>query len=215
MKIRRWVNALGVLLLGASVSVASATQTNIADGVSLKPDVSITLKTGIGEEGMYFQGVGGKIDGRINPEIKVPEGAVVVADGKLKNAVVMLNGVKEGKKFTADNITVDNNGCVFVPRVSVGKKGGKLSAKNSDTVLHNTHLYLKKGNKNIFNIALPNKDQVIVKPLRKAGLVDVKCDAHEWMQAYIHVSTHPYLAVTDAAGAFSMGDVPAGQRRVR
>ena len=142
---------------------------------------------------------------------KAAEGALVVADGKLKNAVVSLDGVKAGKKFELDNITVDNVGCVFTPRISVGKKGGKLSAKNSDPVLHNTHLYLKAGNKNIFNIALPNKDQVIEKPLRKSGLVDVKCDAHEWMQAYIYVSEHPYVAVTDAAGAFTMSDVPAGE----
>ncbi|MES1951130.1 nitrite reductase [Salinisphaera sp. S4-8] len=68
---------MGLLLLCGGVSVAGASQTNIADGVGLKPDVSITLKTGIGKEGMYFQGVGGKIDGRINPDITVPQGAVV------------------------------------------------------------------------------------------------------------------------------------------
>ena len=77
MKMRRWISLLGVLLLGTAASAASASQTNIAEGVSSRPDVSITLKTGIGEEGMYFQGVGGKIDGQINPEIKIPEGAVV------------------------------------------------------------------------------------------------------------------------------------------
>lgn len=141
----------------------------------------------------------------------IPEGAIAVVDGKLKNAVVALEGVKTGKKFDAEKITVDNIGCVFMPRISVGKKGGILAAKNSDPILHNTHLYLKAGNKNIFNIALPNKDQVIEKPLRKSGLVDVKCDAHEWMQAYIYVSEHPYVAISDASGAFSMSDVPAGE----
>ena len=138
------------------------------------------------------------------------EGALVAADGKLKNAVVYLTGIKEGKKFTSESVTVDNVGCVFVPRVAIGKKGGKLVAKNSDPVLHNTHLYLKKGNKNIFNIALPTT-KPIEKPLRKSGLVDVKCDAHEWMQAYLYVSEHPYATVTDASGAFSMSDVPAGE----
>jgi len=117
MKIRRWVNALGVLLLGASVSVASATQTNIADGVSLKPDVSITLKTGIGEEGMYFQGVGGKIDGRINPEIKVPEGAVVQltlinGDGAMHDVAIPDLHVK------SDGVVGRDSSSVFVFRAN-------------------------------------------------------------------------------------------------
>ncbi len=139
------------------------------------------------------------------------EGALVVTGGKLKNAVVYLEGVTSGKNWASDSVTVDNVGCVFTPRVSIGKHKGKLVAKNSDPVLHNTHLFLKKGNKNLFNIALPQKDQTIEKPLRKKGLVDVKCDAHEWMQGWVFVSDHPYAAVTDENGAYSLDNVPAGE----
>ena len=140
-----------------------------------------------------------------------PAGAVIVKDGKVQNAVVALQGIKKGKAWSSDNTEVDNLDCIFKPRISVGKLGGKIVAKNSDSVLHNTHLFLKKGDKNLFNIALPKKGEVQEKPLRKAGLVSIKCDAHEWMQAYIYVSAHPYVAVTDAAGKFSMSDVPAGE----
>ena len=144
-----------------------------------------------------------------------PAGQIQVKDGKLKNAVIYIEGIKEGKKWAADKVTVDNKGCVFEPRVSVGRYKGKLLARNSDPVLHNTHLFLKKGNKNLFNIALPNKDQEIEKPLRKAGLVDVKCDAHEWMQAWVWVSPHPYAAVSGADGTFEISDVPAGDYTVK
>jgi len=145
-----------------------------------------------------------------DPAGKAPEGAVIVTDGKVKNAVVYLDGVKEGKKFDKGTLLVDNVACVFTPRVSVAHVGDQLDAKNSDPVLHNTHLFLKKGNKNLFNIALPQKDQIITKKLKKSGLVDVRCDAHEWMQAWVYVSTHPYVALTGADGSFSMSDVPAG-----
>ena len=138
-------------------------------------------------------------------------GAIAVTDGKVKNAVVALTGITKGKAWGSDTVLVDNKDCVFVPRITVGKLGGKITAKNSDAVLHNTHLYLKEGNKNLFNIALPNKDQTIDKPLRKPGLVDIKCDAHEWMQAFVYVSAHPYVAVTGDDGSFKMTDVPAGE----
>jgi plastocyanin len=139
-------------------------------------------------------------------------GALVVAEGKLANAVVFLDNVAAGKKWAADSVTLDNIDCNFVPHVTVAKKGGKLIAKNSDPVLHNTNLTLVKGNKKIANIALPQKDQESTpKSLKKAGLVNVACDAHEWMQGYVFVATSPYAAVTDAAGAFSMADVPAGE----
>ena len=147
----------------------------------------------------------------------VPEGSIVVAGGKLKNAVVMLEGIKAGKAFPSDAITVDNVTCMFHPRVAAGKLGGKVVARNSDTVLHNTHLFQVQGagRKNVFNIALPNQGQAIEKPLRKPGLIDVRCDAHEWMQAYVWVVDHPYVALTDASGAFDIGDVPPGTYKVR
>lgn len=46
-------------------------------GVSNPPDVMITLKTHIGEKGMGYVGVGGNIDGVIDPTLKLPVGAVV------------------------------------------------------------------------------------------------------------------------------------------
>ena len=41
-------------------------------------------------------------------------------------------------------------------------------------------------------------------------MVEISCDAHEWMSAYIYVTDHPYAAITGADGSFSMTDVPAG-----
>ena len=49
------------------------------------------------------------------------------------------------------------------------------------------------------------------KPVKKTGLVDIKCDAHEWMQGYLYVTDHPYAVVTDANGAVSLSDGPAGE----
>ena len=99
------------------------------------------------------------------------------------------------------------------PTTLAAPVAGFTLKRNSDGVLHNTNLTLVEGNKKIANIALPKKDQVVEKPLKKAGLVDVRCDAHDWMQGYVYVTENPYAAVTDANGAFTMADVPAGEHK--
>ena len=48
-----------------------------AADVSLVPDVSFTLRTEVGHEGLFYVGVGGVIEGQINPTLQVAEGAVV------------------------------------------------------------------------------------------------------------------------------------------
>ena len=40
--------------------------------------------------------------------------------------------------------------------------------------------------------------------------VEVRCDVHPWMRAYVAVSAHPYFAVTGADGRFVLRDVPPG-----
>lgn len=44
---------------------------------SSQANISITLKTHIGQQGMGYMGVGGNIDGQFNPTLSVPVGAVV------------------------------------------------------------------------------------------------------------------------------------------
>ena len=144
-----------------------------------------------------------------------PAGALKADGGNLENAVVWLPDVKAGKTFEIGTVTIDNKDCTFEPHVAIGQLGGTIAAHNSDPVLHNTNLTLTAGNKKVANIALPKQDQTIEKPLRKPGVIDVQCDAHEWMQAWIFVAENPYAALTDSSGAFTMTEVPAGEHKVR
>ena len=79
---------------------------------------------------------------------------------------------------------------------------------NSDPVLHNTHGFY--GKRTAFNLALPNKDQVVETDLDRAGTVRIECDAHGWMLGWIYVVDNPYYAVTGADGSFTITDVPPG-----
>jgi plastocyanin len=143
--------------------------------------------------------------------------SLLAKNGKLQNAVVTLTDIKSGKGFEQQTVTLNNQGCMFEPRITLMRKGDIVAATNSDPVLHNTHLYLKRktGNKELENIALASKGAVVKKKVKKAGLVDVKCDAHRWMQGWIVVTDHPYSALTDANGSFSLTDVPPGDYTLR
>jgi hypothetical protein len=43
------------------------------------------------------------------------------------------------------------------------------------------------------------------------GPIEVKCDLHPWMRAYHFPIDHPYVAVTDQDGKFSIKGLPAGK----
>jgi len=141
---------------------------------------------------------------------------VVAADGGLKNAVVVIEGVKKGKAYDKKGIVAfENNKCMFSPHVSVGVSGQKLGIVSRDPILHNTHLYHGPKQRTMYNVAIPLQDRVIKKPLRKPGKITVKCDAHEWMLGYVYVAKSPYITVTAADGSYSLADVPPGNYKVK
>jgi plastocyanin len=135
--------------------------------------------------------------------------ASVFSDGNLQWAFVYLEGVTAGKPLPTTAIQINNQGCLYVPYVQGGTVGAKIEVVNSDDILHNVHSYV--GRRTLWNLGLPIRGMKVPKRLpSRPGLLQFKCDLHEWMRGWIHVMEHPYFAVTDAAGAFRIDDVPAG-----
>jgi hypothetical protein len=51
--------------------------------------------------------------------------------------------------------------------------------------------------------------------LQRQGVVELKCNAgHVWMNANVIVVRHPYYAVTDDRGVFTLSDVPPGEYEI-
>ncbi len=146
-------------------------------------------------------------------EQKPSEALVVGGDRGVKGSVVLIEGVTKGKKATGE-VLLDNHKCLFVSHVSALAVGEKARVRNSDAILHNTHGFL--GKPTVFNLALPNRDQMIdiTKRLTKPGVVRVLCDAHPHMFAWLVVHDSPYVAVTDDKGAFRIAGVPHGTYKV-
>lgn len=141
----------------------------------------------------------------------IREEPVIIVDAAkgVKDAVVYLAKVDKGKAWPAAEAApkLNNVKCVFEPRVQVIQPG-KLDVVNLDPVLHNTHGFY--GKRTVFNLALPNKDQVIQTDLERPGEVRIECDAHGWMLGWVYVAENPYFAVTGDDGSFTIGDVPPG-----
>lgn len=140
---------------------------------------------------------------------KVPDDRLLVSrTGKIRNAVITLEGIREGKPWPNHRPQLANKGGRFLPHVQLVRTGAQLEIVNRDPVLHNTHGY--QDGRTVFNLAQPNVDQVIRRLLKRPGLIDIMCDSHDWMNGWIAVSDHPYVALTGEDGAYTITDVPPG-----
>ena len=150
---------------------------------------------------------------------KPSEALVLGSDRGVKGSVVFIAGIAKGKKGVGD-VVVDNHKCLFVAHVTATGPGDRVRVKNSDAILHNTHGLVHAsgagGKQNVFNLALPTKDQMvdITKRLAKPGVVRLVCDAHPHMSAWMIVHDSPYFAITDDRGAFKIDGVPPGTYKV-
>jgi plastocyanin len=138
------------------------------------------------------------------------EEVVVNANGTLRYVFVYVkSGLSGSYPAPSEPVVIDQRGCTYHPHVLGMQAGQKIKILNSDDTLHNIHA-LPKNNAQ-FNIAMPKyvkeKEQTFTSP---EVMVPIKCDVHSWMSTYVGVVNHPFFAVTDDDGSFSLGGLPAG-----
>ncbi len=143
-----------------------------------------------------------------------PEVLVVDPSRGVRGAVILVEGVARGKR-PAREVVLDNTRCRFAPHVSVVMQSGAIKVRNSDPVLHDSH-GLWDGKITAFNVALPSRGREvpITRYLKKPGVIEVRCDAHTHMQAWLVVHDSPYFAVSDEEGHFRIDGIPPGKYTV-
>src|ERR1700722_6639020 len=142
----------------------------------------------------------------------IPDPAYTVdAGGGVANVIVYLKDITKGKAAPSEPLALVNSKCMFSPRAQGAMVSQQVKISSEDTVLHNTHPQNAETSATIFNVALPFKGFAVTKPLPALPMmIKVKCDAHEWMRAWIMELEHPYYVTTGADGHFIIKDIPQG-----
>src|SRR6266480_4743971 len=150
------------------------------------------------------------IDHYVCGKEKAAEDLVVSPQGGVKNVVVWLQTPPPGAAWPSAPVKVDmdQKGCVFVPHVVLVAAGGTVEFLNSDRLLHNLHS--ASGQNPPFNRTQP-RGRVIPVTFSKPEIIQVNCDLHSWMRAWVVVADHPFYALSNEAGEFVLPNVPPGK----
>ena len=197
MKGRMWISALALSAGMCSVSLADVTGKATLNGQAPKPKV-INMAAVPQCAAQHTQPV-------------FDESIVVGAGNELQNVVVWVkDGAKLGGAAPKDPVVLDQKGCVYSPHVVAVMVGQELKAKNSDAMLHNVHGLARENGE--FNISQNQQGQENKIDGNKAvETYKVKCDVHPWMNAWVVVLDHPFSAVTDANGAYTIKGLKDGK----
>lgn len=135
----------------------------------------------------------------------------VGSDGRLGNVFVY---VREGLgdmtfPVSSEVVTLNQEGCRYIPHVLGVQVGQTLNIINSDPTLHNIHATPEANEE--FNMGQPIQGMQFERTFDTPEvMVPMRCDVHGWMNAYIGVLEHPFFAVTGEDGTFDISTLPPG-----
>jgi len=144
-------------------------------------------------------------------EVRLTEDLLVGDDHTVRHALVYVKTGLEHLTFPipGDPVMLDQQKCRYEPRVVGVRVGQPLVVRNSDPLLHNVRS--DSAINAPFNMAQPVAGLTFTRVFStREVMVPVKCDLHPWMQAWIGVLEHPFFAVTDPEGRFTLPGLPPG-----
>ena len=142
---------------------------------------------------------GGTITGTVDASIPKYKG----------DAVVYLLGVKG--PVTPQHASVDQKSLVFVPHVTAVPVGSTVDFKNNDKVNHN--IFSASAAKK-FNLGTYNPGMSKPVTFDKPGAINLLCNVHSEMSAWVVVTENQYAAVSEHDGKFTINNVPAGTYKI-
>ncbi len=144
---------------------------------------------------------------------KVDPVYIISKKGGVKNAVVYIENVKSGKPLPKKEVKLLQEKCEFKPRIIATGVGTTMAVVNNDNITHEANgvlnfilVFLFKQHKK------GDTDKVTFKG---TGIVEITCNIHSWMRAWVVVLDNPYFSVTDSKGHFKITDIPPGKYRIK
>ncbi len=157
-------------------------------------------------------------DKEVCAAIEMADERLLVGEGNgVANVFVFLPRAPKGGKAleaSTEPLMFDQKNCRFTPHCLIVPVGREVRVLSDDPIAHNTHTYPKK--QDGINTGVTPMDRVGEKvrfqyKKSEGAPYTVMCDFHTWMIAYHLVLDHPYAALTDASGAFTIPDLPPGK----
>ncbi len=149
------------------------------------------------------------VDQKVCGVEKASEELIVSKENGIKNVVVSIANIEKGKplEIPKTHPEMDQKGCQFSPHVMIIPEGTTLDVLNPDGIFHNFQAtsfdtFINKGMR-------PDQTRLSV-TFDLSDTLEVSCEAHAWMRAWMVVTEHPYYALTDSNGRFKLSDVPPG-----
>jgi hypothetical protein len=141
----------------------------------------------------------------------------------VRDVIIYLAGYAQevGGHGTSGAAALDQRNCEFVPRIQIARSGAPLILRNSDPILHVVRIDSMSGangQRTLLKVATPYagyEKTCQLANFREPTLLHVSsANGHEWMAAYIAVLPHPWAALTDEDGRFTLRNVPVGAHKV-
>ena len=141
-----------------------------------------------------------------------------IAAGAAGNALVWVDGINAGKalpELRRDRVVIEN--CRFEPRVMAVPVGTTVNIFSRDRVEHDAQFYREGAGEPIDRVRTFNAGSIVPSERigKEAGIVEARSSRQPWMRGYIAVFNHPYYAVTDNSGAFTIEGLPTGTYTVK
>lgn len=147
--------------------------------------------------------------GLMSEEVRITE------EGMLANVIVYVqSGHDPSLTYPAPSepAVLDQDRCVYSPRVLTLMAGQELLIRNSDATLHNVHG--QDGSETLFNFAQtsgPREDiEVFTEPRMP---VHIGCGLHRWMDTYLGVFDHPFHTTSGTGGRYTL-PLPPGTYQI-
>jgi hypothetical protein len=99
---------------------------------------------------------------------------------------------------------------LYYPQILAVQTGQKIIVKNSDPCVHNIHTK-PAANPESNQVQMPGGADLTFTFDKPEPFLKFQCDVHPWMFAWVTVVDHPYFAVSDKDGKFTIKNVPPGK----
>ena len=136
----------------------------------------------------------------------------------LANVLVWVEGLTVGKgmpEVRREKLTIER--CRLTPRVLAVAAGTTINVFSRDGITHTWRFYREGVDEPIEEIWTVDAGQVVPseKIAKQPGIVEARDAQQPWARAYVAVFDHPYFAVTDDNGTFTIDSLPPGTYTVK